>query len=215
MFAVEFRQPPIGDDGSNDPALFRFRSNSEQIFLRIHVYAHFCADADKYLILRFIIKRIWLFSVLHKFAKRHGYSCKTPLPCLLPNNREKSFVQIETDNTIYAVKLFGLLRKHCEIHFWNLEKYSVVHYLMRSSFVAAAPIGQVGAKRRSLGNGNWTVSSEKEVIPVLLISPAHTPVRLTRTDVNHLEYLRAGEGIENAIFADLDYLLRFIENRER
>lgn len=168
-----------------------------------------------YLILRFIIKRIWLFSVLRKFAKKHGYSCKTPLPCLFPNNREKSLVQIETDNTIYAVKLFGLLRKHCEIHFWNLGKYSVVHYLMRASFVAAAPIGQVGAKRRSLGNGNWPISSEKEVVPVLLISPAHAPVRLTRTNVNHLVDLRAGDMIGDILFADWDYLLRFIENREK
>ena len=168
-----------------------------------------------YIVLRFVVKRIWLFAVLRKFAKKHGYICKIPLSCLWPSNRNDRIVQLETGSTFYAVKLFGLLRKHCEIHFWSLAEYSVVQFLMRSSFVAAEPLGLIGAKRRSLGKGNWAVSSEKEVIPVLLISPAQAPVRLTQTMVNHLEHLRAGERIENAVFADLDYLLRFIENREK
>lgn len=168
-----------------------------------------------YVFLRFVVKRIWLFAVLRKFSKKHGYVCKIPLSCLLPNNRSKCLVQIETENAIYSIKLFGLLRKHCEIHFWSLEEYSAEWYLMRTGFVGAAPIGQVGARRRSLGNENWTANSEKEVIPVLLISPANAPVRLTQTKVNHLEYLRAGERIENAVFADWDYLWRFIENREK
>lgn len=168
-----------------------------------------------YLFLRFIVKRLWLFVVMCKFAKKHGYTCKTPLFCLFPNNRSNSIMQIETDNTIYSIKLFGLLRKHCEIHFWSLAEYSAEWYLMRSGFVGAAPIGLVGVRRRSLGTGDWAINSEKEVIPVLLISPAHAPVRLTQTDVNHLVDLRAGDKMGNTVFADLDYLLRFIENREK
>ena len=168
-----------------------------------------------YLFLRFIIKRVWLFAVLRKFAKQYGYTLIFPLSCLLPNNRNNDIVKIETDNTVYCIKLFGLLRKHCEIHFWSLEEYSAEWYLMRSGFVGAPLIGQVGSKHRSLGNENWAVSSEKEVFPVLLISPANAPVRLTQTKVNHLEHLRAGEMIGNAVFADLDFLLRFIENREK
>ncbi len=168
-----------------------------------------------YLFLRFIVKRIWLFAVLHKFAKKHGYTCKTPLSCFLPNNRNKHLVQIETGNTVYSIKLFGLLRKHCDIHFWSLKEYSATQYFTRSEYVGGTPIGLTGARRRSLGNENWPVSSGKEVIPVLLISPANAPVRLSQTKVNHFEYLRAGERIENAVFADLDFLLRFIENREK
>lgn len=167
-----------------------------------------------YIFLRFIVKRIWLFTVLRRFAKKHSYICKFPLSCLLPSNRNNNLVEIETGSTVYAVKLFGLLRKHCEIHFWSLAEYSAEWYLMRSGFVAAEPIGQAGARHRSLGNGNWAVSTEKEVVPLLLISPAQAPVRLTKTEVNHLEYLRAGEKIEDVLFADLDYLMRFIENRE-
>lgn len=167
-----------------------------------------------YIVLRFVVKRIWLFAVLRRFAKKHGYICTIPLSCLWPSNRNDRIVQLETDSTIYAIKLFGLLRKHCEIHFWNLEEYSVAHFLMRSSFVASVPIGQTGAKCRSLGNRNWAHSSEKEVIPVLLLSPTQVPVRLSQTKVNHWERLQAGEKIENAVFADWDYLWRFIENRE-
>ena len=168
-----------------------------------------------YLFLRFIVKRVWQFSVLRKFAKQYDYNVIFPLSCLLPNNRNKHIVQLETDSTLYAIKLFGLLRKHCDIHFWSSQEYSATQYFSRAEYVGGTPIGQTGARRRSLGNGNWAVSSEKEVIPVLLISPANAPVRLTQTKVNHFEYLRAGERIENAVFADWDYLWRFIENREK
>ena len=171
--------------------------------------------ATVYLFLRFIVKRLWLLSVLQKFAKQYGYTLHFPFSCLLPNNRNSGTVQIETENTVYCIKLFGLLRKHCEVHFWSLKEYSVVHFLMRSSFVAAEPLGLIGTKRRGLGKGNWAASSKKEVIPVLLISPAQAPVRLTQTMVNHLEQLRAGEKIGDAVFADLDFLIRFIENREK
>ena len=168
-----------------------------------------------YILLRFIVKRIRLLAVLHKFSKKHGYTCKTPLSCLLPNNREKNVVQIETDNTVYSIKLFGLLRKHCDIHFWSLKEYSATQYFTRSEYVGGTPIGQTGALRRSLGNENWTVSSGKDVISVLLISPANAPVRLSQTKVNHFEYLRVGDKIGDTVFADLDFLLRFIENREK
>lgn len=168
-----------------------------------------------YLLLRFIVKRIWLFSVLRKFAKQHGYNLNFPLSCLLPNNRNNDIVKIETENTVYCVKLFGLLRKHCDIHFWSSQEYSATQYFSRSEYVGGTPIGQNGARRRSLGNGNWALSSEKVIIPVLLISPANAPVRLSQTKVNHFEYLRAGEKIEDVLFADLDFLLRLIENREK
>lgn len=166
------------------------------------------------MLLRFVVKRIWLFSVLRKFAKQYGYNVIFPPSCLLPNNRNKDIVKIETTNTVYCVKLFGLLRKHCDIHFWSSQEYSATQYFSRREYVGGTPIGQTAARRRSLGDGNWSVSSEKEVIPVLLISPANAPVRLSQTKVNHFEHLLAGEKIENLIFADWDYLWRFIENRE-
>ena len=168
-----------------------------------------------YMLLRFVVKRIWLFSVLRRFAKQYSYTLIFPFSCLLPNNRNKDIGKIETASTVYCVKLFGLLRKHCDIHFWSSQEYSATQYFSRREYVGGTPIGQTGARRRSLGNGNWAHSSEKEVIPVLLISPAQAPVRLSQTKVNHFEYLRAGERIENAVFADWDYLWRFIENREK
>ena len=170
-----------------------------------------------YLFLRFIVKRIWLFSVLRKFAKQYGYNFSFPASCLLPNNRSNDIVKIETASTVYCVKLFGLLRKHCHIHFWSTKEYSIEWYFSRHGMdFKKTPFELLaGAKSRSLGNRNWTVSSVKEVIPILLLSPTHAPVMLTTTDVNHWEHLRAGEKIEDVLFADLDFLLRFIENREK
>lgn len=167
-----------------------------------------------YILLRFIVKRIWLFMALRRFAKKHGYVCKMALSCLLPNNRDRQVVLMETGSTVYAVKLFGLLRKHCHIHFWSMAEYSIEWYFSRYGMDHQQPFGLAGAKRRSLGTADWPIIGEKEVIPLLLISPAQAPVRLTKTDVNHWEHLRAGEKIQDVLFADLDYLMRFIENRE-
>ena len=169
-----------------------------------------------YILLRFVIKRVWLLVSVQKFAKKHGFGCKTPLSCLLPSNSIGT-VEIESANTVYTVKLFGLLRKHCEIHFWNLREYSVEWYFSRHGLVGSPHIGQTNANRhRSLGNADWVaVAGKKEVVPILLISPANAPVRLTQTRIIHLEDLRAGDKIGDVIFADMDYLFRFIENREK
>lgn len=171
-----------------------------------------------YIFLCFIVKRIWLFTALRRFAKKHSYVCKMPLSGLLPNNRNNNLVEIETENALYAVKLFGLLRKHCHIHFWSRAEYSIEWYFSRHGLdLRKTPFELLaGAKSRSLGSTDWLpVGGEKEVIPLLLISPTQAPVMLTKTDANHWEHLRAGERIEDVLFADLDYLLSFIENREK
>lgn len=170
-----------------------------------------------YLFLRFLVKRLWLFAVLRRFAKKHGYICKMPLSCLWPSNRNDCIVQLETGSTLYAVKLFGLLRKHCHIHFWSTKKYSIEWYFSRKGLdLHKTPFELLsGAKHRSLGTANWPAENGKAVVPILLISPTHAPVMLTKTDVNHWERLRAGEKIEDVLFADLDFLMRFIENREK
>jgi len=182
----------------------------------IQILFGIAAAVTLYIFLRFIVKRIWLFMTLRRFAKKHSYICKMPLSCLLPNNRNRQLVLIESEQSIYAIKLFGLLRKHCHIHFWSRKEYSIEWYFSRHGmdFQKTPHALLAGARRRSLGSADWPVSSEKEVIPLFLISPAHAPVKLTKT-AKHGELLYAGEKIEDVLFADLDYLVRFIENRER
>ena len=170
-----------------------------------------------YICLRFIAKRVWLFIAVKRFAKKHGYGCNMPISCLLPNNRGKYLVEIETGHTVYAIKLLGLLRKHCHIHFWSRKEYSIEWYFSRHGLdLQKTPFELLaGAKRRNLGNADWPVNGKKEVISLLLLYPAHAPVLLTKTDANHWEHLRAGDKIEDVLFADLDYLMRFIENQEK
>ena len=169
-----------------------------------------------YIGLRFFVKRIRAIITLKKFCKKHNYSCKISPHCMLPLNSTACLVQIETDTAIYPIKLFGLLRKHCEIHFWNLQEYSVEWYFSRYGLVGSTPIGLTNTKRRrSLGNSSWTaVPIEKTTIPILLIAPAQAPVRLTKTDVTRFVDLRAGEKVDDVLFADLDFLLRYIAKNE-
>lgn len=170
-----------------------------------------------YIVFRFSVKRTQTIITLKKFCKKHNYSCKISPHCMLPLNSTACLVQIETDTAIYPIKLFGLLRKHCEIHFWNLQEYSVEWYFSRYGLVGSTPIGLTNTKRRrSLGDSSWAVfPGEKMTIPILLISPAQAPVRLTKTDVTCFTELRAGDKVGDALFADLDFLLRYIAKSER
>lgn len=169
-----------------------------------------------YMLLRFFIKRVSLRKALKKFAKQHNYTYKISFRNLLPGNNTNRLVEVETANTIYRIKLFGLLRKHCEIHFWDSRNYSTAWHFNRYSLVGSAPIGVSGTcRRKNLGADTWTETESKNVVPVLLIDPPNAPVRLTQTHVNHLVDLRAGEKIENVLFADRDFLFRFIEKQEK
>lgn len=177
-----------------------------QIIISIALFVMVC------ILLRFILKRFWLFCSLKKFAKKHNYTCSMPLSCLLPLNSGNRYAQIRTPKAVYNIKLFGLMRKHCEIHFWSAQEYSTEWYFLRTEFVGTTPIGQTNDRRhRNLGRADWLAA---DGVPVLLISPTHAPVRLTKTDVNHLVDLRAGDKIGDAIFADLDYLFRYIEKQD-
>ena len=169
-----------------------------------------------YIFLRFIINRISLWAALKRFAKKHNFRCKVDLLCLFPRNKTSRFVQIETGSTVYAIKLFGLLRKHCEIHFWSQQEYAVEWYFSRYGLINEPYIGQTNKKRRrELGSWDCSIATGKEVVPVLLIAPANAPVRLTHTDGNCCEHLRAGDRIDGVLFADRDYLFRYIVGQEK
>ena len=173
-----------------------------------------------YIFLRFIIQRICFLVKLERFAKKYGYHVKMKFhDCLIPRNSSNSSILIETDHSIYVVKLFGLFLKHCEIHFWNMSEYSTAWYFQRSEFIVSTPIGKTNRKpRRSLGDFDDTThidpSTPKERIPVLLLTPTNAPVRLTQLHVNHIKDLRAGDKIGDVLFADWDFLFRYIVKRE-
>lgn len=174
-----------------------------------------------YVFLRFLIKRICFIITIENFTKKYKYQLKKKLGlCLLPlNNSSNSSIIIETDSSIYDIKLFGLFLKHCEIHFWSMKEYSTRWYFSRYDFYGAPPIGKTNAKpRRSLGDFDCTIytdsATQKERIPVLLISPANAPVRLTQLLVNQVVAIRAGEKIGDVLLADSDFLYRYINRRE-
>ena len=174
-----------------------------------------------YIFLRFIIQRICFIIAIENFAKKYNYHIKKKLNhCLFPlNNSSNSSIVIETDSSIYDIKLFGLFLKHCEIHFWGTKEYSVEWYFSRHGLVGQPLIGKTNAKpRRSLGDFDDAIyidsSTQKERIPVLLISPANAPVRTTQLLANQVVRLRAGEKIGDVLFADSDFLYRYINKRE-
>jgi len=174
-----------------------------------------------YIFLRFIIQRICFLVKLERFAEKYGFYVKKKFwNCLLPlNGSSNSSIVIETESSVYDIKLFGLFLKHCEIHFWNTRLYSVEWYFSRHGLRRQPTIGKTCAKmRRSLGNFNDTssidTSSQKERISILLITPTNAPVRITQLLGYHVVYLRAGDKIGDVLFADWDFLLRYIVKRE-
>ncbi len=163
--------------------------------------------------LRFLIQRIVLLVRLRRFAQEHTlkFNITDSLFFFLPiNSSSKCSFTMETDSTVYKIQLMGLLGKSCEVHFWNAKEYSVTKFFLRWGYISSTPLGQTNAGHRHLGEMDYSASNGREVVPILLLSPANTPVRLTQTEVNHMEHLRVGDKIQDVIFADWDYLFGFI-----
>ncbi len=171
-----------------------------------------------YWLLRFVVKRLRLLYQIKRFCLAHGfhYECKCIFSLIMPSNRNsKSAVLIHTKETIYHIRVFGLLRRGCEVHFWNLQQYSVEWYWTRRGYIASIPVGQRAVRRRVIGGFDQVESKNRTVVPILLFSPAKGIVRLTQTQINRMEYLQVGDQIGDAIFSDKDYLFRFIDKKEQ
>jgi len=163
-----------------------------------------------YITLRFAFKRILLLYKIKHFAKVNGivYKIRTSA-FLFPSNRLGTAVILKTNNETYNIRLFGLLRKNCAVHFWNKEMYSMEKFIPKM-LLYDTPLGHRPVKRRKLGK--WDINANTE-IPVLLYSSADSPLRIMQTQVNHIERLIAGDMIEDILFVDSDFLFRYIENR--
>ncbi len=163
-----------------------------------------------YVLLRFAIKRIILLHKIKRFAKENSIEYKITTPAFLfPSNRYGTAVLLKTEKGTYNIRLFGLLRKNCAVHFWNKEMYSMEKFIPRM-ILYDTPLGHRPVRRRKLGKWDINVNTE---IPVLLYSSADSPLRIMQTKVNHIERLMAGDMIEDVLFVDSDFLFRYIENR--
>ena len=176
-----------------------------------------------YLFLRFIIRRIRLLISLRKFAKKYDYQLKIDLwNCLLPlNGSSSSSIVIETNSSIYDIKLFGFFLKNREVHFRNTKEYSTRWYLIAKGFSARATINEICAfPQKSLGSFDDAIyidsSVQKERIPVLLLSPAYELLRRTHLLVNRVVTFEIGDKIAGSdlLFTDSDFLFRYIGKRE-
>lgn len=162
-----------------------------------------------YVLLRFVLKRVNLLRKIKCFAKENDLQCDVSVSAFLaPSNRCGTAVYLKTDNVCFNIRLFGLLRKNCAVHFWSEKEYSVEKYILRVSLLGERPLGHSNARRRQLGQ--WQKYSDKD-IPVLLYSSANSPIHLTQTQVNHIVDLRAGNRIGDVMLVDTDYLFRYIE----
>ena len=162
-----------------------------------YIYIFFC----------FVLYRFVLLMKVKHFAKIHNVECcVTTSAFFFPSNRLDTALLLKTEKNIYNIRLFGLLRKNCGVHFWNKEMYSVEKFIPRMS-LNDVPLGHRSVKRRKLGK--WNINNNTE-IPVLLCAPANGLIRITQTNVNHIERLIVGDRIEDVLFADSDYLFRYV-----
>ena len=163
-----------------------------------------------YITLRFVLKRILLLRKIKQFAKVNNIEYKITMPAFLfPSNRYGTALLLKTEKATYNIRLFGLLRKNCAVHFWNKEMYSIEKFIPKMSLVDT-PLGHRPVRRRKLGK--WDINANAE-IPVLLYSSANSPIHITQTQVNRIERLMAGDTIEDVLFVDRDFLFRYIANR--
>ena len=176
-----------------------------------------------YIFIRFFIRRMCLLISLRKFAKKHDYQLKINLcNCLLPlNGSSSSSIVIETNSSIYDIKLFGFFLKNREVHFRNTTEYSTRWIMPREGLsektneICANPLKSLG----SFDDAIYIDSSvQKERIPVLLHSPDSIAfLRSTHLLSNRIVRLYVGEKIAGSdlLFADSDFLFRYISKREQ
>ena len=164
-----------------------------------------------YIFLRFLFRRAVLLRRVKRFVNEHNIAYSiTASAFLLPSNRFGTALLLKTHAETYNIRLFGLIRANCAVHFWDKEMYSIEKYIPRMSLVEDVPLGHRPVRRRKLGK--WSLHSDTE-IPVLLYRSANSPIRVTQTKVNHVDRVIAGDMIEDVLFVDSDYLFRYIENR--
>jgi len=175
-----------------------------------------------YFFLRFIIRRMYLLISLRKFAKKYDYQLKINLwNCLLPlNGSSSSSIVIETNSSVYDIKLFGFFLKNREVHFRNTKEYSTRWIMPREGLsektneICANPLKSLG----SFDDAIYIDSPvQKERIPVLLHSPdSFAILRCTHLLSNRIVRLNVGGKIAGSdlLFADSDFLFRYISKRE-
>ena len=147
---------------------------------------------------------------IKQFAKVNNIENKITMSAFLfPSNRYGTALLLKAEKATYNIRLFGLLRKNCAVHFWSKEQYSVEKYIPRMILMESS-IGHRPVRRRMLGK--WDINSDIE-IPVLLYSSANGPIRITKIQVNRIERIEAGAMIDDVLLADTDFLFRFIKKR--
>lgn len=171
-----------------------------------------------WIFLRFAIKRSLLIVRLAKLAKELNCTFKIiSHTFLFPFNSLDNYdFLIETKSTVYRIKLLGLLRKYCDIHFWNWQEYSVCKYYSYKEFVDAKPLSQRNARIRHLGKLNCQKdnhgSDYKQEVAIYLLSPANKLLRLTQTVGTTTVSIAPGDKIGNVLFMDREYLWWYLKN---
>ena len=181
-----------------------------KIFIAIIVFLLF------FLYLRFVLKRLRLLLSLKKAAKQVGAKLTlTTARFWLPTNRSKqSEIIIDGSDVVYSIKVIGLFQKFCDLHFWNPREYATRKYLLRFQIDQSTPLGSKDTRHKRL-DVDFTAglpenARRKHVISFYLLSPANSPIHITKNDGNQIVDLEPGKKIDNIIFADREYLYQYI-----
>ena len=168
-----------------------------------------------FLYLRFFFKRLRLLNYLKKASKQAD--SKLTLTCFqfwLPTNRcKRSEILIECEDAIYSVKVLGLFQRYCDLHFWNAQEYATRKYLLRFEIEQASPLGSKGGRHKRLDVDFESHLPEtakgKPIIRFFVLSPANSPIRITKHDGNTIVDLEPAGKVDNVIFADREYLYQY------
>ena len=87
---------------------------------------------------RFIFKRLSCMKRIKKLCRERGYSIhKTGLFRIFSSNRSKECdLYIETEKEVYAIKLFGVLRRRCTLIIKENGDYFIRGYIVILSYAA-------------------------------------------------------------------------------
>lgn len=169
-----------------------------------------------FLYLRFFFKRLRLFCSVRKAAKQADATLRLTTPMFwFPTNRcKRSELLVESNDAVYTIKVIGLFQRFCDLHFWNCQEYATRKYLFHWQISQAAPLGSKNTRHKRLdidfSSGLLEVAGDKQHICFYLLSPANSPIKITKNNGNSIVNLEPGDKIDHIIFADREYLYQYI-----
>ena len=170
--------------------------------------------------IRFLFKRVFLYSKLKSFCKREQLVFhKTSMLWWLGIKKHGACnFYIEAQDCIYSVKLFPILKRKSCLHFLEEQKFYTEKFLILFGLYGSTARFSFKSPIRTMGEIDFKYKFKKEwkekmLIPILLFNPTCASVKLKIK--NNEQVIGDGDMVYNFYIFGLNGLMKKISNENQ